>query len=126
VSEPPRYSRDKGVELFDQVYSGDVGPLPRAGDSRFIDYMLETLFGTLWADGTLSIRERRLLLIGAIAALGDATTLKIQLRAALKGGELTPQQVEAATIFLTQYVGYPRGSQMFALSNELMQELKKP
>jgi len=126
VSEAPRYSRDQGVELFDQVYRGDVGPLPQQGDSKFIDYMLETLFGTLWADGTLSIRERRLLLIGAIAALGDAMTLKIQLRAALKGGELTPQQVEAATIFLTQYVGYPRGSQMFGIANELLQELKQP
>ncbi|MDR3416859.1 MAG: carboxymuconolactone decarboxylase family protein [Nevskia sp.] len=113
-----KYDRDKGRELFDEVYCGDLGELPPAGSSRFIDYMLETLFGTLWADETLSIRDRRLLLIGAIAAQGDETTLAIQLRSALKRGELTPAQMEALAMFLTQYVGYPKGSRLFRIVNE--------
>jgi len=74
--------------------------------------MLETLFGTVWADETLSIRDRRLLLLGAIAAQGDETTLTIQIRSALKRGELTQTQMDAAVIFLTHYVGYPKGSLM--------------
>lgn len=112
-----KYDREKGVEMFKDVYAGDV-QLPPAG-GPFIDYMLETLFGTLWADATLSIRDRRLLLIGAIAALGDAATLQIQLRAALKRGELEAAQLEPLATFLTQYVGYPRGSQLFRIVSEL-------
>lgn len=119
------YSRAKGVELFNEVYCGDV-PLPAGeGQSAFLDFMLETLFGELWADGTLSIRDRRLLLIGAIAAQGEATTLAIQMRAALKRGELTLDQLEAVAMFMTQYAGYPRGSQVFRIVGELRAEQQK-
>lgn len=119
-----KYDRAKGVETFNAVYCGDV-PLPQGGDNKFIDYMLETLFGTLWADETLSIRDRRLMLIGAIAAQGEATTLTIQLRSALKRGELTLEQLQAMAPFLTQYVGYPRGSQLFRVVSELSAEAAK-
>lgn len=118
-----RYDRKKGVELFNEVYCGKV-PLPaEEGQSPFLDYMLETLFGTLWADATLSIRDRRLLLIGAIAAQGDPTTLTIQLRSALLRDELTPAQLDALSVFLTQYVGYPKGSQLFMVCNAVKAEV---
>ena len=113
-----KYDRARGVETFKEVYAGDV-QLPPDGGNLFVDHMLETLFGSLWCDETLSIRDRRLLLIGAIAALGDATTMEIQLRAALKRGELKKDQLDALVTFLTQYVGYPRGSQMFLIANKL-------
>jgi 4-carboxymuconolactone decarboxylase len=113
-----KYDRERGIEMFRTVYAGDV-QLPPGGANPFIDYMLETLFGELWSDETLSIRDRRLLLIGAITALGDATTLEIQLRAALKRGELQKDQLDALTTFLTQYVGYPRGSQLFGIVSAL-------
>lgn len=112
--------RDKGVEMFKDVYCNDLGELPPPGQSGFIDYMLETLFGRLWADDTLSVRDRRLLLIGAISAQGDGNTLRIQMRSALKRGDLTAEQLKAATVFMTQYVGYPRGSLMFTLLNEVL------
>ena len=113
-----KYDRERGVKMFGEVYAGDV-QLPPGGANPFIDHMLETLFGALWADETLSIRDRRLLLIGAITALGDATTLEIQLRAALKRGELDRDQLDALVTFLTQYVGYPRGSQLFGIVSAL-------
>ncbi|MGH8445109.1 MAG: carboxymuconolactone decarboxylase family protein [Solimonas sp.] len=113
-----KYDRERGIAAFNEVYCGDV-PLPQTGDGKFVDFMLETLFGTLWADDTLSIRDRRLLLIGAIAAQGDDTTLLIQLRSAYKRGELTAAQLEALAPFITQYVGYPRGSKVFRIVSEL-------
>ena len=115
-----KYKRSRGLAMFDEVYCKDLGALPPEGGSRFIDYMLETLFAELWADETLSIRDRRLLLIGAIAAQGDDTTMRIQLRSALKRGELDKAQLEALAVFLTQYVGYPKGSAVFRIINELL------
>ena len=114
-----QYDRGKGLEKFDQVYCGDLGALPPAGASPYIDFMLETLFGVLWQDTTLSIRERRLLLIGVLAAQGEESTLTIQLRSALKRGELSTPQLQALATFLTQYVGYPRGSRLFRVCNEV-------
>ena len=114
-----KYDRQKGQEMFDEVYARSLGTLPPPGASGFIDYMLETLFGTVWADETLSIRDRRLLLLGAVAAQGDETILGIQLRAALARGELKMEQLEPIATFLTQYVGYPKGSRFFRIVNEV-------
>jgi 4-carboxymuconolactone decarboxylase len=80
--------------------------------------MLETLFGVLWQDPALSIRERRLLVIGVLAAQGEDATLAIQLRCALNRGELTVAQLQPLATFLTQYVGYPRGSRLLRVCNE--------
>jgi 4-carboxymuconolactone decarboxylase len=114
-----QYDRNKGQAKFDEVYCGDLGALPPAGASPFIDYMLETLFGVLWQDTTLSIRERRLLLLGVLAAQGEDAALAIHLRAAVKRGELTAAQLQAMAPFLTQYVGYPRGSRLFRIVGEV-------
>jgi 4-carboxymuconolactone decarboxylase len=119
-----KYDRAKGQVMFDEVYCKDLGELPPPGTSKFIDYMLETLFAELWADGTLSIRDRRLLLLGAIAAQGDEATMAIQARSALKRGELNPEQLEAMAVFLTQYVGYPRGSKVFRVVSEVAAQAK--
>ncbi len=120
-----KYDRQKGQQLFDEVYCKDLGELPPPGASKFIDYMLETLFAELWADGTLSIRDRRLLLLGAIAAQGDEATMTIQARSALKREELNREQLEAMAVFLTQYVGYPRGSKVFRIVSEVAAAAKK-
>lgn len=118
-----RYDRNTGLKMYETVYCGDLPPPPPAGSSPFIDYMLETLFGTLWADtDVLSVRDRRLLLLGAIAALGDESTLAIQARSALKRGELDRAQFEAISVFLTQYVGYPLGSKLHRIFGELIDE----
>jgi 4-carboxymuconolactone decarboxylase len=114
-----QYDRSKGEAKFDEVYCGDLGALPAPGASPFIDYMLETLFGVLWQDATLSIRERRLLLLGVLAAQGEDAALAIHLRAAVKRGELTAAQLQAMATFLTQYVGYPRGSRLFRIVGEV-------
>jgi 4-carboxymuconolactone decarboxylase len=117
--------RARGVELFNDVYANSLGPVPPPGENAFYDYMLENLFGTLWADPTLSIRDRRLLLIGAVSALGDNNILTIQLRSALARGEFTPEQLDAIGLFMTQYVGYPRASALLGVINQVKADAKK-
>lgn len=116
------YDREKGIEMFNTVYCGDLPAPPEPGASKFSDFMLETLFGTLWADETLSIRDRRLLLLGAIAAQGEENTFTIQARSALKRGELSKAELETVVVFLTQYVGYPKGSKMYMAANRVLAE----
>ncbi len=84
-----KYDRQKGQEMFDEVYAKSLGQLPPAGVSEFTDYMLETLVGTLWADE----RPCR----SGIAAFSCSEpwppratkpSLGIQIRSALARGEL--------------------------------------
>jgi 4-carboxymuconolactone decarboxylase len=121
----PNEHREKGVQMFNEVYCNDL-PQPGApGEDRFFDYMLDTVFGQLWADETLSIRDRRLLLLGAIAAQGEEMTFTIQTRSALKRGELDRKQLHEVVIFLTAYVGYPRGAKMRMAVQAMLAQMDK-
>ena len=118
--------RDKGIEMFNTVYCGDLPQPPPPGQDKFFDLMLEGGFGKLWADSTLSMRDRRLVLLGAIAAQGEDMTWTIQARSAMTRGELNQQELEEIIIFLTQYVGYPRASKMrMALIGLLAQQAQQ-
>ena len=113
--------RQAGVEKIQEVYAGDV-PLPPAGESAFADIMLETLFAEVWTRDVLSMRDRRLLLLGAIAALGESMTFSIQAKAAIKNAELTPEQLREVLVFLVHYVGYPRAAGLLGSVEKAIQE----
>ena len=115
--------RAKGLSTIKEVYGDWITEhLPPPGQSRYIDFMLETLFGELWSSEVLSFRDRRLLLLGAIAAQGEEAVFRIQAAAALKRGELDGNQLQEVILFLTQYVGYPRGSKLHTAVNELLKK----
>jgi 4-carboxymuconolactone decarboxylase len=116
-----RERRERGVEKIREVYAGDV-KTPPAGASQFADLMLEQLFAEVWTREALSMRDRRMLLLGAIAALGERDTFGIQVRAALKNDELTPEQVREVLIFLVHYVGYPRAAGLLGTLEQAIQE----
>lgn len=109
--------RSKGAATMQKVYAGVV-PVPPEGKSAFGDLMLEQLFAEVWTREALSIRDRRLLTMGVIAALGEAITWGIQVRAALENGELTAEQARETLIHLAQYAGYPRVSGLLRVTEE--------
>ncbi|MFP6639548.1 MAG: carboxymuconolactone decarboxylase family protein [Myxococcota bacterium] len=113
---------ERGMEKFKEVYCGDVVPLPR-GSSEFFDLMIENLFCDVWTRPALSQRDRRLLMMGAICALGESMTFGIQAKAALKNDELTPEQLREVLIHMTQYSGYPRVAPLVAVVEKQIAEV---
>jgi len=99
--------RERGARMLEAVYAGSV-PAPEEGSSDFADLMLEQLFAEVWTREALPVRDRRLLVMGVIACLGERDTWKIQVRSALQNGELTPEQARETLIQLAPYAGYPR------------------
>ena len=57
-------------------------------------------------------------LLGVVAALGEWSVLPIQLDAILAHEELTPDQLREVVLFLTHYVGWPRGSALNRIVEE--------
>ncbi len=100
--------RQIGEEKIKEVYAGDV-VVPGEGYA-FSDIMLETLFAEVWTRNTLSMRDKRILLLGMIAAQGEGMTFKIQTKAGIKNGELTADDVRELHLFIAQYCGYPRAA----------------
>jgi 4-carboxymuconolactone decarboxylase len=116
--------RRRGAEMMTRVYAGDV-KAPPAGQSAFVDLMLEQLFAEVWTREELSMRDRRLVLLGIIAALGEKDTFQIQVRAALKNGELTPAQVRETLILIANYAGYPRAAGLIGVTEQTIAAFEK-
>jgi 4-carboxymuconolactone decarboxylase len=116
--------RRRGVDTMKKVYAGDV-VTPPAGVMAFTDLMLEQLFAELCTREELSIRDRRLVLLGIIGALGERDTFQIQVKAALKNGELTPAQVREVVITLASYAGYPRAAAQVAATEQTIAAVEK-
>ena len=91
----------------------------------FNDVMLEQLFAEVWTRGELSMRDRRLLLLGAIAAMGEEGAWLVQIKAAVKRGELTIAQVHEVLVQLGPYAGYPRLAGLMVPTLKLLAELQQ-
>ena len=114
----------KGEETIKDVYAGDVVTAPE-GAYAFSDIMLETLFAEIWTRDILSMRDKRILLLGMIAAQGQADTFKIQAKASIKRGEMTPEEIRELHIFIAQYCGYPKAAALVMPMETAIAEAQK-
>ena len=115
--------RALGEKTIADVYAGDVVVPPEG--YAFTDIMLKQLFAELWTRDTLSMRDKRILLLGIIAEKGEPTTFKIQIKASLKRGEMNPDEARELLLFIAQYAGYPRAASMLAPLEEAIGEFEK-
>ncbi len=72
------------------------------------------VFAEIWTRDTLSMRDKRILLLGIIAEKGEKETFKIQIKASLKRGEMNADEARELFLFIEQYSGYPRAAAMLA------------
>jgi len=115
--------RALGEETIKDVYAGDVIVPPEG--YAFSDIMLKQLFAELWTRDTLSMRDKRILLLGIIAEKGEPATFKIQVKASLKRGEMTPDEARELLLFIAQYAGYPRAAAALLPLEEAIAEVEK-
>lgn len=115
--------RARGEEKIKDVYAGDVVVPPEG--YAFTDVMLSQLFAELWTRDTLSMRDKRILLLGIIAEKGEAMTFKIQAKASLKRGEMNADEIREMLLFIAQYAGYPRAASMLGPMEEAIAEFEK-
>jgi 4-carboxymuconolactone decarboxylase len=122
MADDSRYKR--GAEMIKKVYAGDV-IVPPKGAMAFSDLMLESLFAEVWTREELSIRDRRLILLGVIGALGEKDTFAIQAKASLKNGELSAEQLREVLIMLANYAGYPRAAGLIGVVEQQIAAVAK-
>lgn len=113
--------RRRGLDKMKEVYGWDMPDMP--GD--YYKYTVEHLFGTIWTRPELSQRDRRLLLLGAVTAMGLGDILEIQVTAALSNEELTDDEMREVAIFLTHYVGWPLGQKLYTTAEKAIGKRKK-
>jgi 4-carboxymuconolactone decarboxylase len=106
----PDDRRAAGRAKMDEVYGFSIDPEEVPGP--YAAMTVDHLFGTVWTRQALEIRDRRLLTMGVLAALGQEDLLNIQFNSALERDELTVEQVREVVLHLTHYIGWPLSAGM--------------
>lgn len=109
----------RGAAMMERVYNGAVPVLPE-GTMVFNDVMMRTLFAEVWDRDVLSVRDRRLMLMGVIASAGACDVWRIQAAAALSNGELTPDELRETLVILAPYAGYPNVASLVVPCEEVI------
>ena len=100
--------RRRGKDLMRQVYGWDVDHV----EGPFVESTVDHLFGDVWSQGKLTVKERRLMLIGAAVASGMEDVAGLQLDAAVRLGELDADDLRTIVVFLAHYAGWPHAARL--------------
>lgn len=107
--------RAKGIEALKTIYGEQSAAyIAAAPSSPYVDETVEHLFADVWSRPGLSLRDRRLLVLGATAMLGRADLVEIQVKGGLLNGDFDKEQLEEATLQLAYYVGWGNSSAVSA------------
>jgi 4-carboxymuconolactone decarboxylase len=123
MSEPETDARAAGRAKMDEVYGFSVDP--DQIDGPYVDVTVDHLFGSIWTRDALDVRDRRMVTIGVLAALGQAPLLEIQFRAALERGELSEEQVRELVLHLAHYIGWPLSTGVNAAAEKIIAQRRK-
>jgi 4-carboxymuconolactone decarboxylase len=119
-----RARRERGLAKYREVYGDDAFAF-EPGQSDFFDLMISQLFGEVWSRPALEVAQRRMLVMGVLAAQRAFETLGIQFTRCLDSGELTIEQVREVAIHLIPYVGYPSSSDLYRVSETAIAGFEK-
>jgi 4-carboxymuconolactone decarboxylase len=101
--------RERGLEWMRTVYGWDVPTV----EGDFVELTVDHLFGEVWAREGLSVRDRRLLLLGLLVGAGGLDdVIGLQLDSALAQGDLSDDDLREIVVFLTHYAGWPKGAKL--------------
>jgi 4-carboxymuconolactone decarboxylase len=99
--------RRRGLDKMNEVYAWEM---PNIEGDDFFALTVDHLFGNIWTRPGLSMRDKRLMTLAVVTALGLQDLAEVQVNAALENDEFTEAELKEMAIFLTQYVGFPLAS----------------
>ncbi|HAC81221.1 MAG: carboxymuconolactone decarboxylase family protein [Candidatus Binatia bacterium] len=99
--------REKGLRLMEDVCGIAIDP---GNTSRFLELTVDNLFADVWGNESLAIRDRRLVVLGILAAMGDGSNLGVHMTQALSRGDLSPEELEEIPVQVAHYAGWPRAT----------------
>ena len=114
--------RRKGLDKMNEVYGWEM---PNIEGDPYFDLTVDHLFGSVWTRPGLSMRDKRLMTLTVVTALGLTDLAEIQVNAAMANEELTEDELKEMAIFLTHYLGFPLGSGLNGVVGRVATKRKK-
>ena len=91
-------------------------------DAPFQALITEGAWGTLWADDTITRRERSMLTLALLAAMGNFEEIPMHIRASRNTGT-EPRDVLQAFMHVAIYAGVPKANHAIKLAKQTYAEL---
>ncbi len=120
----PTDRTEVGLQTMDKVYGAGLAAQMPEDRSPALEMTIDHLFGEVWSRPGLSLRDRRLVVLGATAMLGRADLIEVQVRGALINGELTEDELEEIVLQLHYYAGWGNGTAVQAGVNAALASWK--
>ena len=109
--------RRRGLDKMNEVYGWEMPDMP--GD--YFALTVDHLFADIWSRPGLSMRDKRIMTLSVVTALGLPDLAEIQVNAALQNSELTAEELREMALFITHYVGFPLGSTFNGVVEKVIQ-----
>jgi 4-carboxymuconolactone decarboxylase len=93
-------------------------------DEPFQTLITEGAWGTLWADDTISLRERSMLTLALLAATGNFEEIPMHIRACRNTGA-TPDDILQSFMHVAVYAGVPRANHAIKLAKAIFSEFEE-
>lgn len=91
-------------------------------DAAFQALITEGAWGSVWARETISLRERSMLTLALLAALGNFDEIAMHVRATANTGA-SPDDVMEALLHVAVYAGVPRANHAIRIARETYAEM---
>jgi 4-carboxymuconolactone decarboxylase len=93
-------------------------------DAPFQDLITDAAWGHVWARDTISLRERSMLTIALLAALGNDHELALHLRATARTGASEADVMEAL-LHVAIYAGVPRANHAIKIARDTFAAMRE-
>jgi 4-carboxymuconolactone decarboxylase len=91
-------------------------------DADFQAFITEGAWGSVWARPGLTLRERSIVTLALLAALGNFEEVAMHTRATANTGA-TPEDLREAMLHVAVYAGVPRANQALKIIRETYAEM---
>lgn len=112
--------REIQAQLWPQVASGPTGAFPAAQLAPdFYRYVAETAFGMIWSRPGLALRDRSLVTVAQLAALGKAEELRAHLTGARNLG-ISKEELVEVLMQTAVYAGVPAANEALKVAADVL------
>lgn len=96
-----------------------------AFDAPFQDLITDAAWGRVWSSDAISRRERSMITLALLAALGHWEEFAMHVRATANTGA-TPEDIREALMHVAIYAGVPAANQALKTARDTLAEMEPP
>lgn len=121
-NERAKTGRKTRTEVLGETYVAASDAKRNDFNADFLDFITEGAWGSVWSRPGLTRRERSMITIALLAALGHHEEVAMHVRATANTGA-TPEDIKEALLHVAVYAGVPAANQAFKVAQETLEQM---